>query len=142
MRRLDFFVAGVPAAQGSKRHVGGGKMIESSKSLAPWRATIISEAVQANTEKVRLTGPINLGLTFYFPRPVSHYGTGRNAGKLKPLVSPYKSSRPDIEKLCRAVCDALVQSGALQDDGQVVILHAKKLYGHPHGVRVIVSDAF
>jgi Holliday junction resolvase RusA-like endonuclease len=141
LRRLDFFVAGVPVAQGSKRHVGGGKMIESSKSLAPWRATIVSEAVKANPGKLRIVGPVHLGLTFYFPRPASHYGTGRNAGKLKSSALIYKTSRPDIEKLCRAVCDALVQSGALQDDSLVVILHAKKIYDHPHGVRVIVSDA-
>ena len=35
---LSFDVKGVPGAQGSKRHVGRGVMLESSKKVAPWRS--------------------------------------------------------------------------------------------------------
>lgn len=36
---ICFFVAGRPAVQGSKRHVGGGRLIESSRQVGPWRGT-------------------------------------------------------------------------------------------------------
>jgi crossover junction endodeoxyribonuclease RusA len=46
-------VRGIPAPQGSKRHVGGGRMIESSRAVGPWR-----EAVRAETQRVMtITGP-------------------------------------------------------------------------------------
>jgi len=35
-----FEVPGIPAPQGSKRHVGGGRMVESSRSLPEWRASV------------------------------------------------------------------------------------------------------
>lgn len=40
--RLHFEIPGRPAAQGSKRHVGGGRMIEQSKYLKPWRTARIT----------------------------------------------------------------------------------------------------
>jgi len=44
MTAVEFFVAGAAAPPGSKRHVGGGRMIESSKALAPWRTQVAWEA--------------------------------------------------------------------------------------------------
>ena len=37
---ITFHVSGTPAPQGSKRHVGGGRMIESSKKVEPWREAV------------------------------------------------------------------------------------------------------
>ena len=34
------FIPGVPAPQGSKRHVGGGRLVESSKKVKPWRRAV------------------------------------------------------------------------------------------------------
>ena len=42
-----FTVHGLPAPQGSKRHVGKGVMVESSKYVKPWR-----EAVKAETAEL------------------------------------------------------------------------------------------
>lgn len=35
-----FAVFGLPAPQGSKRHVGEGRMVESSKRVKPWRRQV------------------------------------------------------------------------------------------------------
>jgi len=40
MTRVEFTVLGVPAPQGSKRHVGRGVLVESSKALGPWRDAV------------------------------------------------------------------------------------------------------
>jgi len=37
MNEIFIPVLGIPAAQGSKKHVGRGILIESSKKVAPWR---------------------------------------------------------------------------------------------------------
>jgi Holliday junction resolvase RusA-like endonuclease len=128
-------VRGLPAPQGSKRHVGRGIMVESSRAVGPWR-----EAVRAETQRVMqrlpmfpslLDGPVALEITFRLPRPKGHYGTGRNAAQLKPSAPNFPSGRPDLDKLLRALLDGLTAGGAWADDSQVVNLAAWKLYGPP-----------
>jgi len=46
--RID--VKGIPGAQGSKRHVGRGIMVESSKKVAPWRSDVRDSAMTAMTD--------------------------------------------------------------------------------------------
>ena len=130
----SIFVPGIPAPQGSKRHVGRGIMVESSKALKPWRSTVVATVVEAGWEPV-LHGPVEVILHFTFPRPKGHYGTGRNADRLKPTAPEHHTVKPDADKLARAVLDALVQSGALRDDSQVARLRVTKGYGRP-GVQI------
>jgi len=116
-------VNGIPAPQGSKRHVGGGRMVESSKAVGPWR-----EAVRAETQRqyngAPLDGPVWVQLAFILPRPRGHYGVRG----LRPSAPRYPDRKPDIDKLTRAVLDALVAGGGIRDDARVVRLHADKTY--------------
>jgi len=137
---LQFFVSGHPRGQGSKRHVGGGRLVESSKDLAPWRKAIAEEARAALGELELFSGPVRVQAVFWFQRPASHYGTGRNAGNLKASAPRFRDSLPDVDKLARALLDGLVIGGVLRDDRLVVQLWAEKLYGLP-GVLVEVSEA-
>lgn len=50
---------------------------------------------------------IQLTITFIMPRPKAHYGTGRNAGKLKDSAPTYHISRPDLDNMVKFICDAL-----------------------------------
>ena len=72
------------------------------------------------------SGLVELDVEFWLPRPKSHYGTGRNAGKVKksaPVV-PHQ----DVDNLLKGAMDAA--SGVLyEDDKQVVGVSAKKAYG-------------
>lgn len=114
---ISFFVPGIPAPQGSKKHVGNGLMIESSKALGPWRAKVALEA--RGRVKQPISGPIRLDLRFVMPRPKSHYGTGRNADQLKHAAPRYHTQKPDLDKLVRAIGDAL--TGVIyRDDSQIV----------------------
>jgi crossover junction endodeoxyribonuclease RusA len=125
----EIYVRGIPAPQGSKRHIGNGRMIEQSKAVGPWR-----DAVRSETAKVidaPLTGPVDVYLQFSVARPAGHYGTGKNKDKIKPSAPTYPGARPDLDKLCRAVLDGLTEGGAWRDDGQVVFLQAQKFYGQP-----------
>ena len=135
---VRFFVPGHPVPQGSKRHVGKGIMVESSKDLGPWRQAIAFEATR-NANGTKFIGPVRLSLVFWFHRPKGHYGTGRNAGVLKASAPDWHSSSPDVDKLVRAVGDALTISGLIQDDRLVARVEAEKRYGDP-GVLIEVTS--
>ena len=114
----SIWIPGIPAPQGSKRHVGRGILIESSKRVAPWRA-VVALTVGEHTTHV-INGPVSLILRFVMPRP-----------KATPKRStPPAVKKPDLDKLARAVLDAL--SGvAYRDDSQVVSLDASKRLAEP-----------
>lgn len=128
------FVPGIPAPQGSKRHVGRGILVESSKTLRPWRLDVTTIAQAAHHGPPLRCARVHI--VFAFPRPKSHYRTGRHAHELKPNAPRWHTSRPDIDKLERAILDALVAAGVLQDDSCVVLLTAHKTYSHQPGATI------
>jgi crossover junction endodeoxyribonuclease RusA len=142
---LEIRVNGIPAPQGSKRHVGGGRMVEMSKAVGPWREAVRSETQRA-IESWRpgkglpingTTCAVGVHVIFTLIRPKSHH---RPDGSLRPGVPERPRTRPDVDKLTRAVLDGLTAGGAFEDDAQVVSLVAEKYYadGDPVGARIIV----
>lgn len=125
-----FDVLGVPAAQGSKRHVGGGRLVESSKKVKPWREAVKAAAVEALGDDPAIEGPAFVGITFRFARPAGHYGSGKNAARLKDSAPAYPTSRAlgDLDKLARSTLDALTDSQVIADDSQVALLIVTKQY--------------
>lgn len=130
MPTLVILVAGTPAPQGSKRHVGGGRMVEASKRVPAWR-----EAVRHNTELaaerhewIPADGAVTVTVVFTMPRPRGHYGTGRNAQRLRNAAPAEPLGPPDLDKLARATLDGLTDSGTITDDARVTHLTAVKCY--------------
>jgi crossover junction endodeoxyribonuclease RusA len=115
---LTITTYGSPAAQGSKRHVGGGRMIEMSKAVAPWREDIRTAALVAGRNQGPLTGPLAVTIFFTLQKPTSAPKRRRT----------WPSKKPDIDKLLRSTFDALTTAGTWQDDAQVISVHAVKLY--------------
>lgn len=132
MSRLSFTVLGTPAPQGSKRHVGNGIMVESSKLVRPWRDTIAWTAHEALAGAQPLAGPVNVNVTFLLPRPKSHYRTGKHDAELRTDAPVWSPKKPDLDKLLRALLDALTTAQVWGDDSQVASVHARKVYA-PHG---------
>lgn len=141
---IVFQVPGNPAPQGSKRHVGQGVMIESSKFAKPWRAVVSLAASRAcqdqGGQRVRppFNGPVGVQITFTLRRPKAHFGTGRNASALKPGAPMHCPHKPDLDKLARTVLDALTGIIYL-DDSQVAGLSLEKVYGDEPGAAVVVE---
>ena len=155
-RTLTVIVYGTPAPQGSKRHVGHGVMVESSRRVKPWREDVKAAAETAIVEWEQhrpwavkggrraifaplpsgvgrrwepIAGPVEVTVTFRFARPAGHYGTGRNADTVRPSAPAHPTGgKGDIEKLVRAVHDALTAAGVWRDDAQVVRLNAAKVW--------------
>jgi crossover junction endodeoxyribonuclease RusA len=130
VRTLYIDVAGRPAPQGSKRHVGKGVMVESSKHVAPWRDAVRASAVaeMAKAECPRFVGAVRVSMVFYFDRPQSHYRTGKHAGVLRDDAPSAPATIPDLSKLIRSTEDALTDAGVWEDDARVVEYIAHKAY--------------
>jgi Holliday junction resolvase RusA-like endonuclease len=134
---LQVFVAGHPRAQGSKR-IMRGHLVEMAKDLQPWKHAIAQRVSEERSGR-QLVGPIGVRAVFFFNRPASHYGTGRNAGFVKAMAPRWRESAPDVDKLVRALLDALTMSGLILDDRYVVSVSADKVYGDP-GVLIEVKE--
>ena len=139
---VAFTVYGEPAPQGSKtvaRSSSGATHVrEDNPNTEPWRNAVAAAAAEAMDGRDPIGGPVRLEVAFVFARPRSHFGTGRNAGRLKASAPHYAAKVPDVDKLVRAVGDAL--SGiVLVDDSRIVELVASKHYGSP-AAHVTVSE--
>ncbi len=128
---LTIVVYGLPAPQGSKRHVGNGVMVESSKYVKPWREDVRAAAERlvacdcpeqcgALAPGYPLDGPLLVSMVFTFARPRGHFRTGRNAHLLRDSAPARPYAKPDLSKLLRSTEDALTSAGAWRDDARVV----------------------
>lgn len=107
-----------PAPKGSYRFVRG-HAIPMSKREKPWR-NLVSDNARIAMTREKFTQfdkdvPVSVRITFLMPRP-------KTVKRHMPTVPP------DIDKLCRAVLDALTDVGVWVDDSQVVDLVATKIY--------------
>lgn len=110
---IAFEVYGMPGPQGSKRHVGGGRMIESSQKVKPWREAVKWAAREAMAESYgwdAMDGPLVAVMVFTLPKPKSAPKTRQT----------WPDRKPDLSKLLRSTEDALVDAGLIQDDARIV----------------------
>lgn len=98
----------------------------------PWAMRVGWSARQAMRAQAPIAGPVSVRLHFYLPRP-------------KRMKRELPHVKPDVDKLIRAVLDAL--TGIVWvDDGQVVQVTGQKVYADPPGVgmepcvHIIVHD--
>ncbi len=126
---ISFFVYGNPAAQGSKKYVGHGIMVETSTQLPSWRAAVIEYAQKAY-DGPPLDGALELQVTFWFSRP-------NNAKK----GARWKTTAPDLDKLCRSVGDALQIAGTIASDARICKWIASKTFTRlsATGADIIIS---
>ena len=126
-------VYGEPAPQGSKRAYVRGKraiLVESSAKVKPWRQAIVG-AVMRQQPSAILRGPVCVRITFIHKRPQSHFGMKQGKPYLKPMAPRWVTKTPDLDKLLRSTFDGLVDGGLLEDDSQVVIVHAQQRFSDP-----------
>jgi Holliday junction resolvase RusA-like endonuclease len=130
---ISFFVPGVAKTAGSKRaflvrRKSDGKMVtvitDDNASSRDWKADVKQFAADAAAGHPLMDGPIFLRLTFYLTRPQGHRG---KTGRILDSAPKYPTVKPDVDKLSRAILDALTQI-IWNDDAQVVTKLAMKRY--------------
>ncbi|HEU5026624.1 MAG TPA: RusA family crossover junction endodeoxyribonuclease [Spirillospora sp.] len=126
-------VVGRPITQGSLRTVNRRTFHDNDGDLMPWRALIawhIRQEMVASGLTEPLEGPLTLAATFTIARPPS-----------VPKSRWAPSVKPDLDKLCRGLGDAIGASGLICQDSQFVTIQASKVYGTPPGVTFTVAPA-
>lgn len=132
-------VPGIPIPQGSK-NIFNGRLVETNANkLRIWRRTIAAAATNHHQGEP-LDCPLHLTVEFRFPRPKHHFGTGKNSLTLKEKAPTYYTAKPDLDKLIRAVGDALTQAGVIRDDSRITRITASKIYGVPGATITLEED--
>lgn len=124
--KLSFTVEGEAKPQGSKRgfvtKTGKVAMVEmAGTALKSWRESVASKARHEATQQnwVASSEPVAVMAIFYMKKP-------QKPKHVLPAV------RPDLDKLVRALLDALTQAkNVWGDDSQVCVLQVSKMYGDP-----------
>jgi Endodeoxyribonuclease RusA len=114
-----------------------------------WRQAILDQARSVYPDGFYASpeaelGPKSVVVVFVLPRPGGHFGRGRAAAEVRKGAPARPGARPDVDKLARAVLDALTDAGAWRDDGQVVDLAVHKVYagdGERPGALIHIEEA-
>lgn len=128
----EFHIDGVPVPQGSKKGFSrpGSTIVQlvddNKKTLKPWRELVTATTMAAYSGP-RVEGPVMLQLVFETVRPVS-------------VKREHPAVKPDVDKLMRAICDAITDAGLWRDDAQVCIAHISKVYAERPGVLVRIGE--
>lgn len=135
------FVVGTPAPQGSARaivhkHTQRAVLIKANdKRQKSWRADVRDALIDNGMAAAHFPGPVDIRLDFVMPRPKS---------TPKTRATPAATKKPDLDKLIRAVFDAITESGMWTDDSAVVVVTATKRIaelGEPTGCLIELNDA-
>lgn len=135
MNPIRFFVAGLPKPQPRPRAFArkfGDKWqarVYDASTAEGWKS-LVANAARQYVPFPPLQGPIRCDITFWMPRPKSHF---RSNGELKPNAPHWHISRGDRDNLDKAVLDALTQLGMWDDDSQVCCGEVSKRYGSAIG---------
>jgi Holliday junction resolvase RusA-like endonuclease len=130
MAEVSFSVSGDPASQGSHAIMQGRIVQVNSKKHKAWRTAIVNEVIAtlpADWEPI--DDPCELIVMFYLPKPAT-------VKRSSPSVAP------DLDKLVRAVGDALAIAGVYTDDSRITRISARKLYaqGIEPGASIVVKS--
>ena len=135
MTELNFTAYGTPRPQGSaKAFVRGNRAFITSDNpkLKPYRHTLTQVAMETASRDA-LSVPlcargvaVEVSIVWTLAKPKS---------KAKRII--HITTKPDTDKLARAVLDSLTGVG-YEDDAQVVSLYARKQYGLPERTEVRV----
>lgn len=116
-RVIEFVVEGEPIPQGSKKIIpinGRSVMVEDNPKTKQWRKRVKTSAWLAMDEQAIHNGPVSIRAVFAFVRPEStEFDT--------------KCTKPDVDKLVRAIFDAM-KGTIYSDDCRVIELNARKVY--------------
>ena len=138
---LSLRIYGIPAPQGSKSaYVRNGRAVIVEGSSAKgreahkaWRKAVTECATKA-IEELNEWPPLQsaaVSIVFFMPRPKSA------AERI------HHTTKPDLDKLVRAVLDALTDAQVFVDDARVHTLAARKVYeraNEPSGAHILVFD--
>jgi len=140
---VTFIVDGIPAPQGSKTAVRRGThivLLEGSTAgqrarHKAWRTDVALAAMNAAVGHEPMSGPLEVEIIFRFPMPASR------PKQIRERLRVWKTTTPDIDKLCRSTLDGLTDSAVIADDRYVAVLVASKYEtSEPSGATITIRE--
>jgi len=125
---MKIVIKGKPIAKKRPRFARVGKFVRTYNQQETEEGRWLWEALPQIPEV--LDGPVKMECEFVFERPKSHFGTGRNSGKLKPSAPDFHVQKPDADNCLKFLKDCLNKQ-AYNDDCQVVDERAVKRWAEP-----------
>jgi Holliday junction resolvase RusA-like endonuclease len=110
-------------------------LLDASPRTREWRDLLTLEMRKCAPPQP-LDEPVFVQLTIFVQRPLSHYGTGRNADRLKRGVPDIPKTGLDTDKVLRACNDAAKNAGWFVNDSRVAECHVRRCYAETEGVVV------
>lgn len=135
-----WFAKGLPKGQPRPRAFVRGKRaaVYDPGTAEGWKGQIALAC--RDLENRKLEGALAVSLTFYMPRPKSHFNS---KGIIKPTAPVFlHMQKPDVDNLAKAVLDALTGIGAWHDDAQVCDLQISRYFcggDVTEGCRIIIK---
>jgi Holliday junction resolvase RusA-like endonuclease len=117
MKSLVFSIPKTPHAQRRVRFTKMGRTYSPNVAEEQWAIQHIIEQLPEDFEII--TGPVAVFIVASFERPKSHYGTGRNAGKLKKSAPKHCMNSKDFDNIGKHICDSMNKL-VYKDDRQIV----------------------
>jgi Holliday junction resolvase RusA-like endonuclease len=142
---ISFFVPGEPKGQPRPRAFArrmGSRFVArvyDAGTAEGWKGQI-AIAARAHVPATPLCGAMRLSIEFVFPRPRSHFRTGRHAHELRPDAPTLHTGKPDLDNLIKAVKDALTVLRMWEDDCAVCEYgRMRKRYGEAPGAFIRIE---
>lgn len=135
-------VDGIPKPKGStkpyyNKHTGKLGVKSDCKGLKGWESLVRLHAKRDLGKWEKGDKPLGVSMDFYFPRPASHF----LHCQLRSDAPQYHEQVPDVDKLARAVLDALT-GVVFDDDAEVQGVFAEKHWESPEckpGVEIVIT---
>lgn len=124
---FSLFIPGIPASKGSYRPITGrsrttGKpvtrLIPMDRKERPWRDHVRDTILSHKHPTIPPNSYVTVETTFYLPRPKT----------IPPHKRKHPTVKPDIDKLQRALYDAITETHIWHDDCQITDVTSHKRY--------------
>jgi Holliday junction resolvase RusA-like endonuclease len=125
---FETIILGEPVGEGRPRAVRMGPRVRvhAAPKSAVWRALAAQQMAAEWGERPACRECCAVTITAYMPRPQSRpkdvSKDAWNSG-----VAHFRRQKPDADNIAKAVLDAIVQAGILEDDTQVVDLEVRRV---------------
>ena len=125
-------IEGTPRPQGSMQAMvnknTGTAFVKYGDTTVQHRNAVIAQVAREWDGAPCWGDAVAISVEFVFPRPKTHFGTGKNADVLKAVAPVAHVKTPDVDKLLRLICDAVDIAGVVGDDSQFTIARGEKRY--------------
>jgi len=145
VKKIEFVFPGDPIAKKRPRFARVSNGVRTYSPQATEEGRALFEVYRQLPDRWEpLDAPLSVQVVAVFSRPASHYGSGKNADKVKKSSPRSCVNKKDVDNIAKFYMDCFNKI-VWCDDKQVVSLYVIKRYAatkreQPH-VRIIVSEA-